>query len=78
MSYCRFGEGDVYMYGMSDGICCCACLLSPTKGLFGLGFDMSFDGADEALDHLFEHRKAGHDVPEYAIARLTREVEDAE
>lgn len=44
MSYCRFSEGDVYMYpNVSGGIVCCACRLSEliptvrTKGgeLFG-------------------------------------------
>lgn len=29
MSYCRFTEGDVYMYASRDGIECCLCSLAP-------------------------------------------------
>lgn len=31
MSYCRFGEGDVYLYAsVLGGLECCACWLAPT------------------------------------------------
>lgn len=29
MSYCRFSDGDVYMYESVDGVECCACMLAP-------------------------------------------------
>jgi hypothetical protein len=45
MSYCRFSEGDVYLFPTDEGIVCCACLLAP-KGL-----SLFTTGTDP--DHLF-------------------------
>jgi len=102
MSYCRFSDGDVYMYPhVRGGIECCACLLTAlvptifTKGsesFMGEPLDpceycggegcrrcmmhgsINFPTHEEALEHLLEHRAAGHDVPEYAIRRLQEEL----
>jgi hypothetical protein len=66
MSYCRFSQGDVYLfenvYGYFD---CCGCKLR--------GMDR-FLTRRETLAHLEEHRSAGHDVPQYAIDRLQEEL----
>ena len=73
MSYCRFSEGDVYMYPDSFGaIICCGCnlLRAITSSVFWT--------PEEALEHLEEHRKAGHTVPERAFNRLRKEIEEEE
>jgi len=68
MSYCRFSDGDVYMYPSGKGIIeCCACRLP--GGDFRL-----FSTKQDALDHLMWHKRAGHKVPQHAIDRLKREA----
>lgn len=75
MSYCRFSEGDVYMYSnLSEmKIVCCACRLLD-KDRYGLRGNFSFDTLEEALKHLEEHVKVGHRVPEYAFRLLREEI----
>ena len=75
MSYCRFSEGDVYMYAGARGWICCACRLNPDLEHFA---DSVMASPQGALEHLFQHRTAGHEVPEYAIQRLNGEIKDAE
>jgi len=36
-----------------------------------------FLSPQEALEHLQEHKSVGHLVPQYAIKRLKREIEEA-
>jgi hypothetical protein len=67
MSYCRFGEGDVYMYPTKGGIECCSCQLRTGAELVVL------EDATAALAHLVCHRAAGHDVPQHALERLIEE-----
>ena len=77
MSYCRFIDGDVYMYpDVRGGIRCCACRLNEPApgGIFGRS--ERFDTAREALDHLFKHRDAGHHVPQCAINQLLDEINE--
>ncbi len=75
MSYCRFSDGDVYMYPHIDGyIECCFCSLAQPDG-YRL---QHFHNHKDALGHLLEHRKAGHHVPQYAIDRLTVDMKRAE
>jgi hypothetical protein len=51
MSYCRFSEGDVYMYSSPDGIECCACRLAPlVKTIFTDGGDTPLFGPIEPCD----------------------------
>jgi hypothetical protein len=71
VSYCRFGwnGSDVYVYESAEGICCCGCWLSEES--------VYFDTPELTIEHLIEHRKAGHFVPEYAIAELWQEIEGA-
>lgn len=67
MSYARFSEGDVYVYGdVRGGISCDACCLSPsTRPENLIGYER-FNCATlaEMLVHLAAHRAAGHDVDE--------------
>lgn len=67
MSYCRFSnESDVYMYRHVDGfIRCCSCKLTAK--------DPALNTEREALNHLDEHKRFGHRVPQYAIDRLIDE-----
>jgi len=142
MAYCRFSNGDVYLFETFEGgFECCACRLAPlgntifTGGLRWqeyvrlsdkakekgekpgkVGFSPydhcpDCDGevcqscwcpnckggggkvecpnctmhkntlmktAEEALEHLEEHRKAGHVVPEHAFDRLRDEIRASE
>jgi hypothetical protein len=43
---------------VQGGIECCGCLL---------GKDQNFTSIEGAWNHLLEHRRAGHQVPEYAF-----------
>lgn len=80
MSYCRFSEGDVYMYDggrLEDdkpSLSCSRCSLETedTPSLYGA---MS---PQEALQHLRHHQAAGHKVPQRAINRLQEEIESDE
>lgn len=66
MSYCRFSEGDVYMYPSQEGIECCLCLLAPPW--------LTLRTQRDGLKHLLEHIEAGHTVPQHAIDRLEGEI----
>lgn len=71
MSYCRFSDGDVYMYGADGGIRCCGCRLVD-------------EGADDpgvleprdALAHLADHAAAGHVFPFEVAAEILSEIAD--
>lgn len=65
MSYCRFGDGDLYVYADVGGyICCCACFLDPN------GKDAQLYTAAEAIAHVQEHINAGWSVPDDVIPAL--------
>lgn len=69
MSYCRFSNSDVYMFAsVNGGIECCACALQK-KDITSVNFNTE----EEAINHLYEHKKAGHYVPKKAITRLKKE-----
>jgi hypothetical protein len=76
MSYCRFSDGDVYMYPTNRGIECCACRLTHKNANYGLYENKLFDTGEEALAHLKEHINAGHKVPKYATDRLKEEINE--
>jgi len=89
MSYCRhafwedIGEethgSDVYLYPHVDGfVQCCGCLLSPSAEEGGFRGNVNFDFKRGALAHLWQHRLAGHIVPQYAFDRLEREIVEEE
>lgn len=68
MSYCRFSDGDVYVFPrVDDRIECCWCKLAGRDNVL-------LDDERAAIDHLLEHRAAGHEVPQYAIERLENEM----
>lgn len=56
MSFCRFSEGEVYMYPAQDGIVCCGCKLSESEPTV-------FTSIDDAVEHLLKHCIAGHKAP---------------
>ena len=71
MSYCRFGpNSNVYMFESVEGHWeCCGCWL-----VSEYGGRTKLQSPQAALDHLLEHRAAGHVVPEYAIDALKEEL----
>ncbi len=72
MSYCRFHrdwpgipDSDVYVYEHVDGwFECCMCRLREAND------DHCADTPGQMVEHLLEHRRAGHAVPEYALVAL--------
>lgn len=86
MSYCRFGEADVYIYDdVYHGIICCACSLLdtgetayneffkaelPVMHNFVAGYDRQ-----KMLDHIAEHRYVHHYIPWDVDERLKEEME---
>lgn len=75
MSYCRWGEGsNLYIFGTTvhgqDVIECCGCLLTDTVELDAYYANNAYD----MLNHVFEHIKAGHRVPDYTLERLVVEA----
>lgn len=65
MSFVRFGEdgSDVYVYECKTGLECCACQLRK---------DWIHPTYSAMLDHLGEHRKAGHRVPQDVFDELRK------
>jgi len=89
MSYARWGNGDVYVFGTVDNtyICMC-CSMEPEKeikksvGLFS-GFsgmkmrgDFECGTRPEMIIHLEQHIELGETVPAEAIKRLEDEIKD--
>lgn len=75
MSYCRFSEGDVYLYESGyGGYVCAACHFFPPGegGLCRPSAHMRTLG--DALAHLEEHRAVGHAVPARAFVLLAEEI----
>jgi len=65
MSYCRFGEADVYVYGSSGGFVCDSCRL--------VDCDFMCKTRAAMLEHLNKHLAAGDGVG-FAIQRLRSEM----
>jgi len=62
MAYARFSNADVYVFMSTSGhLECCGCRL---------GDQWSFDSTAAMVEHLAEHRAAGHDVPDGIEADL--------
>ena len=75
MSYCRFIEADIYLFWSSTGgIECCACLLRGRKRGSLFPESQIFETFKAALEHVADHRDAGHHVPLDVDARI---IEDA-
>lgn len=62
MAYARFSYADVYVFMSTSGhLECCGC---------ALGDEWEFGSTQAMVDHLAEHRAAGHDVPDGIEADL--------
>jgi hypothetical protein len=71
MAYSRFFDSDIYIYSHIDGhIECCACWLNEKleTGLFGLSEKIRDD--QSLSNHINEHIKAGHDIPEGLLEEI--------
>lgn len=69
MSYSRFGDrSDVYVFlDVSGTLTCCGCQLEGRR---------SFDSTVQMVDHLAEHRAAGHRVPDIEDELWTDDAEN--
>ena len=82
MSYCRNNgkDSDVYVIGTQDEDNkvvweCCGCCQTPIpEGGFSSSFICSTRG--EMITHLLAHRNLGDKVPQEAIDRLNREIDE--
>ena len=77
MAYSRFFDSDIYIYAHVDGyIECCACWLNENLDEYSLfGLSEKIDTDEKLIDHLEEHAKAGHDMPEDLLQDI---LEDAD
>lgn len=67
MSYARFGsDSDVYVYD-SGFLVCCGCVIQDTS---------HFKTARLMLEHLNQHTKLGHRVPDYTIEEIKEDYPD--
>jgi hypothetical protein len=67
VSYARFSsDSDVYVY-LADTLQCCGCALSSQS--------RSFATTAALLEHLDEHKQAGHAVPPGAVHDLLADAE---
>lgn len=71
MSYARFSYADVYVYMDVGGyLSCCGCWLAGMEGRW------VYHSTQAMIDHLAEHRAAGHDVPAGIEDELRNDDED--
>lgn len=74
MSYCRAdNESDVYVIGSGDGKGnplweCVGCPGSQNR------YGVTFHTRQKMVEHLQEHVRLGHKVPDRAFERLAREI----
>jgi len=91
MSYCRFVEGDVYVFLSTANLLeCCGCFLQErewvddesipfAKGGFkyiGEIIQTAFDTTDGMIKHLELHKEKGHYVPSSCIVALLEDKEE--
>ncbi len=76
MSYARFSEGDVYVFGDAESaFTCCGCKLAPkTDSLFWGYGNFCCKTNEEMRTHLELHALKGHSVPSRAFQRLDDEA----
>ena len=80
MSYARWGleQSDVYVYPSGGGdIVCCGCTFEP-EGENEVPGNFTARGPKEMLEHLLKHIERGDVVPESALERLRREIQELE
>ena len=69
MSYCRWGEADVYIYDdVRYGLLCCLCPLNGGKNYI-TGYDYS-----AMLNHVAAHRSEGDYIPDDVDKRLVKDM----
>ena len=89
MSYCRFGDNDAYTYMTYEGFCCSGCLLAEQTELETpytdiLGFTHRYEyepvepftTARAILNHVAQHRLAGHEISTDVDVRIMSEYPD--
>lgn len=89
MSYCRFLEADAYIYASYQGLECSGCIMAPTEkyptpyiDMFGIEWEEyslpvgPFETAREMLEHIQEHRNAGHNIPAYVDRHIKEDYPD--
>ena len=66
MAYSRFTDSDIYIYPHVAGhIECSACFLNEPQDEYSLfSSSKSITNDDQLRDHLEEHARAGHNMPE--------------
>lgn len=69
MSFCRFtSDSDAYCYkDIRGNYVCCACLLSEK-------YSIRFDTLMELKEHLKEHVKVGHKIPDCTFEYIDTEL----
>lgn len=68
MSYCRFLPYDAYIYMDFNGtLTCCGCALDD---------NWQYESTQEMVDHIAEHRVAGHHLPDDIEQRLWEDDEE--
>jgi hypothetical protein len=80
MSYCRFIESDAYIYDdVFYGLYCAACSLSEPIVIYNIFFDAEVPAwkgfaagcdYDKMLEHISDHRQAGHYIPQHVDEQL--------
>lgn len=73
MSFCRWSEGDLYIYDDVRGFFNCMHCPLNKPGDDGLRDDTHCDTPQELLKHVKEHQKAGHKAPYSSILRRIQE-----
>lgn len=69
MSYCRFGNADVYVFEhVYGGIDCCGCWLDPQQP--------RLHSMEEVEEHFAAHVAAGHNVPDTLVADIRADAND--
>lgn len=73
MAYCRFSDGDIYLYqSIGGGIFCDMCPLQPPLTSADAAANV-FATYDETIAHVQKHIAAGHHVPDGVIEELERD-----
>ena len=78
VSYCRFIEGDAYIFatriGDENAIECCACTFGEPSGLLTKSFFAH--STDEMVEHVQRHIEAGDNIPGSVIPDLHADDEN--
>jgi len=71
MAYCRWGDGDLYIFHHADGyLICMSCSLIGENQYR----DFTCKTRTQMLAHIAEHAHAKHNVNLHAIDRLIKEI----